>query len=308
LSKLLGILILVLIGGLGVSVQKTLELTRQNQELTATTQKQSDEIKSLKDGMLKAHKQEETAFLAQQTTVEGLKSKLKQEQDALALAADRVRVDRNQGPGGREVPAMQDKLGEQKSIVQDLESSLRGVQTQEKNLDHQGNQTIQQYGQNQRQTDADAKAEIDAQTATLKAMQAQAKDFYRNRNDYNTGLQLKTLQGQILQQQQTLDQLKAQRAQAKQEYDAAKQGTSAQVNQQRQDLRRSEQELQTRLSTERATLTKLQSDVQGGNNSKKAFQDELRNAEADYNAKKTAVSDTETQLQIETQKLNTLSN
>jgi hypothetical protein len=307
-SRLAGFVILALIGGLGVSAQKLAELSRKNQELTAVNQKQSDEMKILRDSLLQVHKQEQTEYLAQQTSVEGLKQKLRQQQDALSLATDRLRMDRNEGPGGREIPAMQEKLAEQKSIVEDLDHSLKGVQAQQKALDHQGNQTIQQYGQNERQTDLDAKAAIDAQQATLKSMQAQAKDLFRNRNDYNAGLQLKALQTQITEQQQTVDQLKTQRAQAKQEYDAAKIGTSAQVGQQKQDLKRSEQDLQTRLSTEKSNLSKMERDVQSGNASKKASQDELHNAEADYNAKKAQVAETQAQLETETQKLNAISN
>jgi chromosome segregation ATPase len=303
---MLKFLILILIGGLAVSVQKLTELSRQNQELTSTNQKQSDEIKNLKDGLSKAHQQEQTEYLAQQTTVEGLKSKLKQEQEALVLAEDRLRIDRNGGAGGREIPALQDKLNEQKSMVQELENSLKAVQSQQKQLDQQGHLTLQQYGQNQKQTDADAKAEINAQQSTLKAMQDQAKDLNRNRNDYNTSIQLKDLQGKISQQKLYVEQLKTQRAQASQEYDSAKIGTSVQTQQQKQDLKRSEQDFQARLSAEKATLSKMQKDVQGGMASKKSLQDELRSAEADYNAKKAAVAETQTQLQVETQKLNAL--
>jgi chromosome segregation ATPase len=307
LSKFSGILFLALVVGLAVSIEKLFELSGQNRELVTTNQKQVDKIKNLQDGIQKVHQQEQTQMLAEQTTVEGLKAKLKQEQDALSAAVDRLRADRNQGGSGNDASVLQDKLNQQKALVQDLESSLRGVQVQEKALNQQGSQTLQQYGQNQRQTDADAKAQIQAQQDTLKELQSQANPL-KNRIDNNSVVNYRNLQTQIAQQKLLVDQLKSQRAQANQEYNSAKIGTSAQVGQQKQDLKASEQDLQSRLATEKSNLAKMQKDVQGGAASKKARQDEINSAQADYEAKKAAVQETSAQLQVETQKLNGLAN
>ncbi len=307
MAKSGGILFLALVVGLAVSIEKLFELSGQNRELIATNQQQADQIKDLQAGFQKVHQQEQTHMLAEQTTVESLKAKLKQEQDALSVAADRLRVDRNEGGSGNDASVLQDKLNQQKALVQDLETSLRGVQAQEKNLNQQGSQTLQQYGQNQRLTDNDAKAQIQAQQETLKELQAQANPL-KNRVDNNSIVTYKNLQTQIAQQKLLIDQLKSQRAEANQEYNSAKIGTSAQVGQQKQELKSSEQDLQTRLNTEKANLAKMQKDVQGGAASKKARQDEMKSAQADYDAKKAAVQETQAQLQVEMQKLNGLTN
>jgi chromosome segregation ATPase len=297
--------VLLCLGGLAVAVEKTIDLSHQNQDLTREVQKDEDQIKQLKLDLLQAHKMEQTEYLSERTTVENLKDKLKQQQDAVALADDRLRKDRNEGAGGREVPALQDRLQQQRSVIDDLQNSLKGVQEKQRQLDEQDRANRSAYNQNGNASDAELKAQIQTLDANLKAMIDQANQLKKQR-DYSSQQQLQTLNTQIAQQKDQIQQAKAQRTETQQEYVAAKTGSHSDLQAQKQQLKSSQQDLQNQLGTEKASLARMQKDVQSGQASKKSREDEIKSAEADLNEKKSAMQETLNSLQQEEQKLHTL--
>jgi len=299
------IIILVLAGGAATSFVRLRDATSQNQALLQDNQKQAEQIKNLKATLLKEHLKEQSEYLAEKTTVEGLQQQLKQGQDSLSLAEERARKAHNFGAGGEEIGSLQDKLNQQKSLIADLENSLHGVRDRLHQVGQQDSQNQQAYGTNQKLSDQDAKAQIQVQQDTLKQMITQANQLKRYL-DYESQQKLKDLNAQIATQKNTIQQMKDQRGALSQQYSSEKSETHFVNETQKQELKRSEQDLQSQLANEKSNLAKMQKDVQTGVSGKKAREDEIRTADADFRTQKAKVQEIQAQLQVEQQKLQTL--
>jgi chromosome segregation ATPase len=299
------IIILVLAGGAATSFVKLRDATSQNQALLQDNQKQAEQIKNLKATLLKEHLKEQSEYLAEKTTVEGLQQQLKQAQDSFALAEERARKAHNFGAGGEEIGSLQDKLNQQKSLIADLENSLHGVRDRLRQVGQQDSQNQQAYGTNQKLSDQDAKAQIQVQQDTLKQMIAQANQL-KKYLDYESQQKLKDLNAQIATQKNTVQQMKDQRGALSQQYSSEKNESHFVNETQKQELKRSEQDLQSQLNNEKSNFSKMQKDVQTGVSSKKAREDEIRTADADFRTQKAKVQEIQAQLQVEQQKLQTL--
>jgi chromosome segregation ATPase len=300
------IIILVLAGGAATSFVKLRDATSQNQALLQDNQKQAEQIKNLKATLLKEHLKEQTEYLAEKTTVEALQQQLKQAQDNFALADERARKAHNFGAGGEEIGSLQEKLAQQKSLISDLSNSLKGVRERLHQIGQQENQSQHDYGSNQKQSDLDAKAQIQVQQDLLKQMQAQANQLRKQRYDFDAQQKAKDLDYQISQQKNVIQQMQDQRNSVAQQYGSAKNQDHFVNETQKQELKRSEQDLQSQLNNEKSNLDKMQKDVQTGVSTKKAREEEIRTADADFRTQKAKVQELQAQLQVEQQKLQTL--
>jgi DNA repair exonuclease SbcCD ATPase subunit len=306
MSKNALLMILVFAGGAAVSVVRLRTALSQNQALIQENQQQAEQIKNLKATLLKEHLKEQTEYLAEKTTVEGLQQQLKQAQDSLALAEARMNKAHNFGAGGEEIGSLQDKLNQQKSLVADLESSLKGVRERLHQVGQQDSQSQKDYGINQKQSDLDAKAQIQVQRDTLKQMIAQENQLKKQRYDFDAQQKLKDLDYQISQQKNLIAQMNDQRSATAQQYGSEKNQNHFISETQKQELVRSEQDIQAQVNNEKGNLVKMQKDVQTGVSGKKAREDEIRSAEADYRTQKAKVQEIQASLQVEQQKLQSL--
>ena len=113
-------------------------------------------------------------------------------------------------------------------------------------------------------------------------MIAQDNQLKKQRYDFDAQQKVKDLDYQISQQKNLIQQLKDQRDANTQQYSSAKNQNHFINETQKQEFKRSEQEIQSQLNNEKANLAKMQKDVQTGVAGKKAREDEIRSAEADY--------------------------
>jgi DNA repair exonuclease SbcCD ATPase subunit len=303
---LLIFVILILAGGLAGSYGKLRELIQQNQDLLHENQKQQEQIRTLQSELLKVHIQEQSAYLAQRTTVENLREKIKQEQENLIQAEGRLQKAKNMGPPAKDLPGLQEKQKEQRTLVEEIENSLNDLQARDHQLDQQEKSSQQAYGQNQKVTAEELSTQIKAQEDRLKSMYEEAGQLRKQMFDPVAQQKLTELQSQIAQQKAAVAQLKEQRGALSQQYKAEKNLSHAQIEAQRAEMKRSEQQLRSRLSAEKSHLARTEKDLQGRLAGRRAREDEIKKAAQDYKSLQKSIEEDQTQLRAEELKLQSL--
>jgi chromosome segregation ATPase len=291
-------LIFILLAGGAATAYRLNVLGRQNADLTSQNQDLQGQLANLKAQLLREHMKDQTEFFAAQTAVEVLQDKVKTQKEQLATAEQRLRSQRNGGGGGKQLPALRDKIAEEKQVIADLEQRLHDLHSQQDSLRNQDKYYQQQAGLTQKQADDQLKSQIAQQEETLREMVEQAKT-YRESSVVNPDYRQKysEIRAQIDVQKAAIQQLKDQRTAVNAQWGYQKATSHTQNQQDLGSLGSSEQDLRTQLAREKAALQTMNQDMNSGVQSEKSLQVVIQNAQADFDAQKAKLADLQNQLQ-----------
>jgi DNA repair exonuclease SbcCD ATPase subunit len=281
---------------LGASLLKVKDLSHQLEEMSSQKQDLQARFDNLQSQLLKEHMKEETDKLSQETVVENLQAKVKAQQEIVSVAEGRLRVEHNTTSTNRAVPALRDKLIQEKQVIAELEQHLKEVKDRENQLQTQDRFYQQQAGLTQKQSDEQLKAQIAEQEAVLKQMNDELKHYKVNPWDSHTEDHAAQLKANIDVQKSTVQQLKDARSSTGAQWGYSKAATHSQSQQQLSELKTSEAQIQSQIQREKGASQSLDRDIQSGVQSQKSQDALIQSAEADLRDQKAKLADLQAQL------------
>lgn len=260
-----------------------------NDEQAAEIARLQQELKQEK-AMTQARREQEEQAVAQ------LKESLAQARSDLDSTGQRLHSIQNAMNDRRETAALEEKLAEQRSVVQDLEAQLKVTQARVAQTSSEGNLAQGQNKTNQRLGDEQMKAQIAAQEQTIKGLQAQISDLRKRRYDFDASRQADQLQTQVDAQKVALTQLKGQREYVAQQWEGQKNLTQLQTQSQQQGLKTSEAQLGQQIAEQKAVSQQLERELADAKQSKASQKATISGLQGEYQRLQDQVKDLQSQL------------
>jgi DNA repair exonuclease SbcCD ATPase subunit len=293
---------------LGASLLKVRELSHDYDQAQQQNQDTQARIQILEAQLLKEHNKEQTALMSQQSLLEQLQQKIKDQKDVVQAAEDRLRQLQSVGSAGSQVPSIRDKMKTERAVIDDLEAKLKETRDHESGLKNQDHLYQQQAGITEKAGDEQLRAQINEQEQVLKQMNEDMKKL-RRYNPYDPmgrNIEVPELQAKIDVQKTTIQQLKDQLSQNTVQWSYQKAQTRSQNQQDLSDLKTTEDQLSAQLTREKAAYDSMQKDVQNGVQSQKSQQTLIQSAQTDLQNQKTKLNDLQSQLEAEQNRLKDL--
>jgi chromosome segregation ATPase len=301
------LLILLLIAGFGGSLYHNAALHQDLQTGEKKIQEQSDQLQKLEAALKKARAHLQTDVDAQRQVVDGLKGRLKTEQDLLTDLELRRDHARNGGVGGDDPAYYGDPIAKERGLIEDLKLLLAQNQAQQKGLKDSRSQAIGTTQQQELQGNQQLAAAITDGQLNLTSLQQQVLDLQPRRGDYQVKAQIQQLNQQIKDQKTQIHSMQAQQKDFNQQGKSTENAISGQTGAQMGDLRQAEAQLKQRLQAEQASFDQLKQQQKTASQSRSDQRNAISQMEKSYQDEKLKIQQLQQDLKTQEARLQEIS-